>query len=302
MSILSLRDIQGIATYNNKVRIPLGHQLSFDGNLKVPIWTTSTRPQSPDIGLIGYNTTDKVLEIYNGTEWGSVSGSGLDGSSESKAAPSASTLRTTLGASATNGSYWYKFSDGTTRRLYTDFTTFSNYSFVMSTRLSSADHLQYLTTERNPEDLALVPANLSAPSRSSKLSDAQLNEIITTNTIRYAIVGPFSVFYRMNDSWTSNFGAAASCSYTTPHYNSYATPSNTPSWQTSWAAYQGACGGGYDNASNWLILTGIHTNDANYTGGYTGASSFRGTPPAQYTASNAGNGSWGVPGYVFLSW
>lgn len=71
MSILSVHDIQGIAAYQNKIRIPSGHQLSFDGNLKIPVWTESTRPPSPEIGMIGFNNDDnfKVLELWNGTEW-----------------------------------------------------------------------------------------------------------------------------------------------------------------------------------------------------------------------------------------
>ena len=71
MSSLSVHDILGIAAFDNKIRIPSGHQLSFDGNLKVPVWTESTRPTSPEVGIIGFNDSAnyKVLEIWNGTEW-----------------------------------------------------------------------------------------------------------------------------------------------------------------------------------------------------------------------------------------
>lgn len=81
MSILSVHDIQGIAAYNNTVRVPSGNildvnelisqQLSVNGTLGLPTWTTETRPQSPSIGFIGYNTSDNVLatEIWNGEEW-----------------------------------------------------------------------------------------------------------------------------------------------------------------------------------------------------------------------------------------
>ena len=69
MSSLSVRDIQGIAAYSNTVRIPSGNTLSFDGNLKVPVWSTPTRPATPTQGLIGYNDTTKIFEIYTGTEW-----------------------------------------------------------------------------------------------------------------------------------------------------------------------------------------------------------------------------------------
>lgn len=76
MSILSVRDIQGISSYNNTVRIPSGHNLETygdlvaNGTLRVPNWTTTTRPGTPAIGMIGYNTEQKVTEVYTGTENG----------------------------------------------------------------------------------------------------------------------------------------------------------------------------------------------------------------------------------------
>lgn len=203
---------------------------------------------------------------------------------------------------STNGAYWYSFSGGVTRQLYTDLTTYSNYPMVLVTNLSSADHNQYLTTENNQGDLATVPVNGVAPSRSAKISDSQLNEIIVTNTIRWVIVGQYAQFYRMNDSWISNFGAPGDCGSGGASYQGYAIPSNTPTWK-NFSNYAGGCGGGYDElGANWLLLSGIHANDPTYKGGYTGSSSQRGSAPSQYTTGTYGNDSWGVPGYVFLSW
>jgi hypothetical protein len=214
-------------------------------------------------------------------------------------APSATALKAS--GVSTNDSYWYSFSGGVTRELYTDLTTYSNYPMVLATNLSSADHNQYFTTENNQGDLATVPSNGVAPSRSAKLSDSQLNEIIVANTIRWVIVGQYAVFYRMNDSWTSNFGTPATCTPTS-YYQNYATPSNIPTWK-NFSAYAGGCGGGYDElGANWLVLSGIHVNDPTYKGGYTGNSSQRASAPSQYTTGTYGNDLWNVPGYVFLSW
>ena len=79
MSQLTVHDIVGLSTYQNKIRIPSGHELEVDEKMKVPVWTTSTRPSGPEIGLFGYNTTLKVAEIYDGNEWspiGTISRSG----------------------------------------------------------------------------------------------------------------------------------------------------------------------------------------------------------------------------------
>lgn len=76
MSILSVHDLQGIAAYQNKIRVPSGHQLGFDGTLKIPVWTTETRPTPPEIGLIGYNSSSGVasVELYDGEDWVSIGG------------------------------------------------------------------------------------------------------------------------------------------------------------------------------------------------------------------------------------
>ena len=107
MSSLSLRDLQGISQYNNKIRIPSGHTLTFDGDMKVPVWTTATRPVAPETGLVGWNTTTDLLEIYDGNTWVGTSG-GVLGSSEANPAESAVAL---VNAGITqNGVYYIKAS------------------------------------------------------------------------------------------------------------------------------------------------------------------------------------------------
>lgn len=306
-SIIRVDQIQtangtNVMSFDSTGKISSAAGIDVGNSFKLPSWTTAGRPATPQVGTIGFNTDDEAVELYNGTDWTPIgSGGKNDGSSPEKAATSATELKATLGASATNGAYWYVFSDGGTRQLWTDFTTFPNYSFVMVTRISNTTHNHYLTTEQNVTNLALIP-NDSAPSSMSKLSDAYMNEIIVPGTIRFAIVGPGSTFYRLDDSpqWTSNHGAAASCSYTTGFYNNWATPSNNPVWQ-NFGAYM-ACGGGYDSSNAWLSLTGIHVNDSNYTGGYSGSSSGRLSPPPSPYVVGGSNGSWGQNGYVLLSW
>ena len=75
MSILSVHDLQGISAYNNTIRIPTGHNLeafgslTANGNLKIPVWSSESRPSTNlEVGLIGYNTTTKLLELYVGPQ------------------------------------------------------------------------------------------------------------------------------------------------------------------------------------------------------------------------------------------
>jgi hypothetical protein len=63
-------DTNGNATFSGGV--------SNSGYLKLPLWTTETRPSVPETGMIGYNSSEDVLtvEIYNGEEWILIGSSG----------------------------------------------------------------------------------------------------------------------------------------------------------------------------------------------------------------------------------
>lgn len=113
MSILSVHDLQGIASYNNTVRVPSGHNLDIygeliaSGTLKVPVWTTETRPSPPEIGYIGFNSSESVAEVYTGTEngWVSIGETKNDGTTQDKAV-SRSTEILEANPGAATGWYW----------------------------------------------------------------------------------------------------------------------------------------------------------------------------------------------------
>jgi hypothetical protein len=270
--------------------------INISSGLILPVHTNNPGDGNP--GEIVY--VSGQLKYYLDGEWLFINDKKNDGSSSDRAADSATLLKQTLGASATNGAYWYKFNDGSTRRLWTDFTTYAPYSFVMATRIWNGSQNQYLTTEENVTQLENTPNN-SPPTAHSKLSDSHMNHIISAGTIRWAIVGNGSTFYRLDDNpiWYSNHGGAQTCSYNRGFYDGIATPSSTPSWTTSGFTYQ-ACGG--INLGSWASLTGIHTNDNTYFGGYSGNWDGRATPPSPYGGLGGGNSQWSQNGYVLLNW
>lgn len=272
------------------------------GYIQLPVGNTSQRPSAAN-GMVRYNSESGKFETYAGGSWRTVTAAN-PGTADSPAT-SATSLKAALGASAVNGSYYYTLSSGTVQ-LYTDFTSYSNYPMVLVTKMSPNDQNQYLTTSNNISDLQSVTTN-TTPSRSSKISDADMNYIIAANTIRWVIAGQYMTFYRLDDNpnWYSNHGVNQSCSYDRGFYDAFATPSNTPTWLTRSAGYFGAyesCGGAYDNTNNWLTLSGIHINDGVYMGAYSGASSYRGSTPSPYQTTAGGNSAWSQGGYVFLSW
>jgi hypothetical protein len=104
MSTLSVHDLQGFSTYSNTVRVPSGHKLSIDENLKIPVWTNATRPSSPETGMIGFNTTSGTSEVYDGTQWAPM-GASLIGSSAAYPATSARQIQE-LRPNAPSGTYY----------------------------------------------------------------------------------------------------------------------------------------------------------------------------------------------------
>jgi hypothetical protein len=92
-------------------------------------------------------------------ERGASNWTGLPLGSLENPASSATAIRNS--GNTTNGAYWYQIPGGSLLQLYTDFTTWSSYSFVLVNRFSSADNLQYLTTANFATDLTV--ANTTAP-------------------------------------------------------------------------------------------------------------------------------------------
>ena len=231
----------------------------------------------------------------------------LDGSTSALAAPNPQHIYDN--GTTSNGAYWYKLPSGNVQ-LWTDFNTYSNFPMVLVNRLSSADQNQYQTGAVNQGDLTV--ANTTAPSRSAKISDVDMRYIIgqSRDKIRWNIVAEADCFLRMSSDagWYSNCGAQTSCSYCRGFFTAYATPSNTPTWRSDDIRYaiNGACGalqqGSAAGGWSWLVISGIYYPDGTYNGGYTGASSYRGTTPSSYSTTTAGNSQWQQPGYVFLSW
>lgn len=119
MSILSVHDIQGISAYQNKIRVPSGHSLQIEGSLKLPSWTNSTKPSSPEIGMFGYNSQQGYLEYYDGTTWKQAGQSSKpDGLTAATAALNGTQLKADY-PNLPSGVYYYSIG-GTTYQIYTD--------------------------------------------------------------------------------------------------------------------------------------------------------------------------------------
>lgn len=144
MSTLQVRNIQGLSNFSNEVTLPNGHTLKIDGHLDVPTWNNSTRPSSPNVGFLGYNSEEEALEIYNGTEWQSAGSAKLDGSSPEKASTSGLQL-VTDNPGLSNGLYWIKSgSMPNALQMYVD-TTYDGGGYDFYATKGSGPSVSYIT-------------------------------------------------------------------------------------------------------------------------------------------------------------
>ena len=154
MSTLQVRNIQGLSNYSNEVTLPNGHTLKIDGHLDVPTWNNSTRPTSPNVGFLGYNSEEEALEIYNGTEWQSAGSAKLDGSSPEKASSSGLQLVTDNPGLA-NGLYWIKSgSMPNALQMYVD-TTYDGGGYDFYATKGSGPSVSYITDNHAGVSLGL---------------------------------------------------------------------------------------------------------------------------------------------------
>ena len=88
MSTLSVHNLQGIATYNNKIAIPSGHKLGEGtGELRIPNYAGNAKPSNPEVGDLIMNSTIATLEVWTGDRW-AICGGGNRGGSQSNPAES----------------------------------------------------------------------------------------------------------------------------------------------------------------------------------------------------------------------
>ena len=154
MSTLQVRNIQGLSNFSNGVTLPNGHTLKIDGHLDVPTWNNNTRPSSPNVGFLGYNSEEEALEIYNGTEWQSAGSAKLDGSSPEKASTSGLQL-VTDNPGLSNGLYWIKSgSMPNALQMYVD-TTYDGGGYDFYATKGSGPSVSYITDNHAGVSLGL---------------------------------------------------------------------------------------------------------------------------------------------------
>ena len=150
------------------------------------------------------------------------------------------------------------------------------WTLVTLIRSDSSD--QWNPAALNPEDLSKFT---TAPSRASKLPDAEINALLGKGGTRWVTAQTTRTFYRMSESpWYSNHGKSNSCGYKRAFYDAWAEAATKPTWKTTMKYV--ACGG-INDGTKWGALSGIHVNPASYRGAYAQT-----------------QGGWNRNGYVYV--
>lgn len=122
MSSLTVRDIQGLSTYSNTVRVPTGNTLNVEGRFKLPVYTDSTLPASATVGEMIFNSTSNIPLFWNGTGWVTVNGASATlGASADYPANNARAILA-VAPSSPSGFYWIKGANNKPIRMYCDMT------------------------------------------------------------------------------------------------------------------------------------------------------------------------------------
>mgnify|MGYP001161110838 FL=1 len=190
MSSLSLHDLQGISTYSNTIRIPSGHRLDMQGTAKLPTWTDATKPGSPAVGDVGYNTSTATLEFYDGEDWLQIISSVKDGSSVAKAANSAQAIKD-VQPSATSGLYYITVAGQGAVQVYCDMSTDGGgWTFVYKTHHANSHTFvwpssnSYYAANINPRDASYANTECNLPNKYSGYGRTE-----TSNATEFLIEG-----------------------------------------------------------------------------------------------------------------
>lgn len=134
MSTLSVRDLQGLGTFSNTVRVPSGHTLDIDGKFILPTYTSASNlPASGNTaGELSFVSETGQIYVWTGVSWVAVGG-GLLGYSSANPASSPQAILN-INPSATNGAYWYNFGSGSAQ-IYTDF---SSGGYLLAAKINSS--------------------------------------------------------------------------------------------------------------------------------------------------------------------
>ena len=72
--------MQGIATYNNQIEIPAGHELHCTaGRYRLPNYAAANRPSNAYVGELIINTDTATLEMWTGDRWANCGGGNRGG-------------------------------------------------------------------------------------------------------------------------------------------------------------------------------------------------------------------------------
>lgn len=106
--------------------------------IRFPVFTTATRPTTTQIGFTIYNSDDKQIQFWDGTQWAAAGVAKKDGSSAVNAASSLDELKTS--GVTTDGVYWFKDSSSNTYQSYAKMSNpIDSNPWILAFNINTAD-------------------------------------------------------------------------------------------------------------------------------------------------------------------
>ncbi len=300
MSQLSVHDIRGIAAYNNKIRVPQGHQLDIEGLMKLPQWTESSKPATPEVGLQGWNTETETLEFYDGTNWKALARSAI-GTQDS---PATSAAELVANGQTTDGVYWIKASSSApAQQIYCILDPAYDGGGWMVVANNSASNVLYTSSHicRFTAYTSYVGSSGSdshSPSNNFSINctDIQFNKmvwVITNSNSNFIGSGGSNVNGYINFTWNNQITVPTEQPYwSADNGNNGFSMGATVSWPGFGAKRMNSSYGGYgQNSTNNYGFGTLHSSSYSTNRGTGTQYKWVGSGGAYYPATGAFQGS-----------
>lgn len=148
------------------------------GRVQLPVWTTGTRPTVGLVnGVIGYNSANSQIEVYNtSTGWTSVASGGTTVGTQSNPASSGMVVRN---AGLPSGLYWIQPSGQTAYQMYVD-NNRNGGGWVLCATVRTSTCQEHITN--NSVRIAGTLGPRSGDSSTTKMADSWINALRSSST------------------------------------------------------------------------------------------------------------------------
>ena len=188
MSKLIVSHLGGLPTTLGQMTVPVGHGLSVQGDIhqhndtgayQLPKGTTAQRPGSPAVGYMRFNTSDNLVEYWNGTEWLQITNaSGVYEGPGSENNP-ATNGQEILNEGLPSGLWWIQPAGQSKYRMYVD-NTRNGGGWILCATVRTATCQDHITTAS--VNISGTKGPRRVDTSTTKMPDSWINGLVSSST------------------------------------------------------------------------------------------------------------------------